>query len=321
MGFVISDDLRVKAHMGLATAALVFLLPFAVNNFWQGRETLGFGSLSIVVLMAFNAFAIWRTHQVPLVTSTLLVVGIIAYLHQCFNHQGMVAVFWCYPATILFYFILNERQAWVINAVALLVFIPEAWDTIPPSLAARFTATLLSVSLFSTIFMYLLGRQQKRLREMAITDPLTGLFNRLLLDTFLERAARMGKRMSKPMTLVSVDLDHFKLINDRFGHEAGDRVLNEVGKVLLERIRKSDVAFRLGGEEFLVLLYDTELRDGRTVAEELRTKIAEIEVEPGHAVTASLGVATLSLEPWQEWLKRSDENLYAAKSEGRDRVV
>jgi len=124
------------------------------------------------------------------------------------------------------------------------------------------------------------------------------------------------------MTLISLDLDNFKKINDTLGHDAGDDVLRGIGKLLQKRIRRSDKVFRLGGEEFLILLYETDSAQGLLVAEELRKKIESMRLLPDRSVTTSVGVATLQpKEDWRDWMKRSDDNLYRAKKEGRNRVL
>jgi diguanylate cyclase (GGDEF)-like protein len=124
------------------------------------------------------------------------------------------------------------------------------------------------------------------------------------------------------MSLVTIDIDHFKEVNDTRGHDAGDRVLAGIGALLRQRMRRTDKAFRTGGEEFLALLYGTDLANARRVAEELREAIAALGLLPDRHVTVSLGVA--ALRPGEDaaaWTKRADVNLYRAKAEGRNRVA
>lgn len=321
-GFQVSNVLRNRTHICLAFAAVFFLTPFSINNFLQGRPLLGLGSAFIILLMAYNCFKLRRRDADCQGLSSLLVLSIITFIYACFNRQGPVAVFWCYPSIIVFYFILRERQARILNLLALCALIPEVWEHLDPDLAMRATVTLVLVSLFSGIFIYLLGQQQQQLRELAVTDPLTGVFNRLLLETFLERAALSSHRGGKQVTLVNLDLDHFKSINDTYGHQIGDRVLKKFGSILLHRVRRTDAVFRLGGEEFLLLLDDTGLEAALQVAEQLADLLKSAEVLPQLRVTASMGVATLKAgESWQEWLHRSDQAVYRAKDAGRDQVA
>ena len=124
------------------------------------------------------------------------------------------------------------------------------------------------------------------------------------------------------MTLLMLDIDNFKAINDAFGHPAGDDVLRGMGAYFRRRIRSSDMVFRIGGEEFMVLLHDTNESDARRTAEEICGEIKALPLLPSHDVTVSIGIAALDPEDGlEDWVKRSDERLYVAKSRGRDQVV
>jgi len=171
-----------------------------------------------------------------------------------------------------------------------------------------------------------LVRRQDELRHLATRDSLTGLYNRAefinIASAELARAARHGFDTS----IVVIDLDHFKLVNDSFGHPAGDRVLRGVGVLLLSELRTSDVVGRLGGEEFIVLLSQTSPSLARMVAEKLRARFAGATFDaenPGLRVTASFGVATVeggAGADFEAVYRRADAALYRAKREGRDRV-
>ncbi|MCP4902089.1 MAG: GGDEF domain-containing protein [bacterium] len=316
------NDFLAKTNLGVAVAALFLLSPFAVNHLINGRLFMGAGAAAIVAILTVNAWSILRGRMVSWLTPIALVPAITAYLVVCFRQQGAIAAFWSYPALISFYFMLSPRQARIANLVLLAVIIPEASSVLPPALTIRFAATLLAVSIFSTIFVCILSRQRYLLRKMAVTDQLTGLLNRKTLDPSLDRAVQQSRRTGTPMTLIALDLDNFKSVNDTFGHEAGDKVLHAVGSTLRERLRGSDQVFRLGGEEFLALLFDTDSDHGNLIAEELRTSIAALDILPTRKITVSLGLAGLRPdETWKDWWKRADDNLYRAKSAGRNRIV
>jgi diguanylate cyclase (GGDEF)-like protein len=157
----------------------------------------------------------------------------------------------------------------------------------------------------------------------AATDSLTGLPNRRALHDSLRRMVAQAGRSVAPLAAVALDLDHFKQINDRFGHEKGDDVLAAVGRLLADTVRESDLASRAGGEEFCILLPDTDLDGALAVAEKLRVAIARLEV-PGvdATITGSFGVATFPLHAMDTptLLRKSDRALYVAKQNGRDRV-
>lgn len=315
-------DFRRWSTLGVALAAVLFLTPFAVNNLVQGRPVLGWAAVLIVGLLAFNAWSILKGRRQPAIPYLGLGPTITFFLWLSIEKQGIIGILWCYPALIAISFIFPERIAWITIAVLASVASYLAFDVVAPELAARVVATLFSVSIFSVIFIRIISQQHEKLERLAATDPLTGLANRAVLAPSLERAVRQSRRRRSGLTVITVDIDNFKAINDTFGHDAGDAVLQGVADVLLQNVRRFDRVFRLGGEEFLVALGATELRDGRAVAEALRFAIESAEVIPGCKVTASLGVATL--RPSEDWValrKRSDENLYRAKSLGRNRVA
>lgn len=159
------------------------------------------------------------------------------------------------------------------------------------------------------------------LDELATTDPVTGLANRRAAEALLERLEREASRYGQPFSVALVDLDHFKDINDRYGHAAGDRVLVGAAHTLRRETRESDVVARWGGEEFLVVAPATRLSEATRLAERCRTALATTEAE-GRSTTASFGVAELVPgESIDTLVARADARLYAAKRGGRDRVV
>jgi diguanylate cyclase (GGDEF)-like protein len=164
-----------------------------------------------------------------------------------------------------------------------------------------------------------------QLQRLALTDTLTGLFNRRAWNEATEQEDRRALRGGPGFSVLMLDLDHFKDINDRYGHEAGDRALVAVGDFLKRRIRATDIAARLGGEEFAVLLSQTTAKSGGAVALELLRGLAELTVVSGGAhlqLTASVGVAhSVEADGADAVLALADRRCYIAKKSGRNRVV
>lgn len=170
-----------------------------------------------------------------------------------------------------------------------------------------------------------LNETQKRLQELARLDGLTGLNNRMYLMECLEKEVQRSLRFRRPLTLLFLDIDHFKNINDQFGHSAGDSVLKQVVQTIRTVIRPVDVIGRFGGEEFLVGLVETDESAARQVAERLRLKVAHtpFRVDAGPmTLTVSIGVATLvgPINRIEELIDQADRALYRAKNSGRDQV-
>jgi two-component system cell cycle response regulator len=159
--------------------------------------------------------------------------------------------------------------------------------------------------------------------EAAFTDHMTGLANRRRFERQLEREVGRVQRFGHPFSLLMIDIDRFKDLNDSFGHDAGDEAIRRIGRVLREGTRGIDLAARIGGEEFAVLLVETSRGSGYEVAERLRNAIKQIEIPNASSITASFGVAECPTDAQTavEILKAADVALYEAKRSGRDRVV
>ena len=172
-----------------------------------------------------------------------------------------------------------------------------------------------------------LKRSNEELRKLSTLDPLTGLFNRRHFMAELEKEFRRAQRYDTPLSFVMIDIDHFKKLNDTYGHQAGDDVLRELGALLRREIRDTDVPGRYGGEEFCVLLPQTPVDGAAEFAERFRRAV-EGHVFPAQGrtlrITASLGVAWCpaeGVERAQDLIEKADGALYQAKREGRNRVV
>lgn len=193
-----------------------------------------------------------------------------------------------------------------------------------------FLATFSVVLVSSVGFVFMSrDRADENNRVLAALDPLTGVANRRSLIAALDRDVARAQRMREPMALMMVDIDHFKDVNDRYGHPAGDRVLCSVVNVLRQRVRAQDLVGRYGGEEFMVLLPDTGLTGAEQLARELCKAVEESRCPadgvpgPGIAVTVSIGVFGGRLESGDSWdmlIAAADRALYQAKNNGRNRV-
>lgn len=160
------------------------------------------------------------------------------------------------------------------------------------------------------------------LEKLSATDHLTGAWNRAHFDRVIESELGRSLRFGQPISLVMLDIDHFKHVNDTFGHQAGDAVLQELVHFIKQVVRSGDLLFRWGGEEFVILAFSTGHRAARSFAEGLRQKIADHAFPDIGRLSVSIGVAEyLSSESPAVWFHRADDALYRAKQNGRDRVV
>ena len=161
-------------------------------------------------------------------------------------------------------------------------------------------------------------------QERAVTDALTGLLNRYGLQRSLAREHAEARRYERPLACLMIDLDNFKRVNDTYGHNAGDTALQQIATILIEVVRRSDMVFRYGGEEFLVLLPETDLEGAVSLAEKIRQATHSRSFGDGERIfslTLSAGVATLwDNESGNDMIARADMALYHAKAQGRNRV-
>lgn len=174
---------------------------------------------------------------------------------------------------------------------------------------------------------YLYRRLEERV-EQAARDPLTGLYNRRYLEEHLDRLIRESQNSERGLSIIMADIDYFKSVNDNYGHDNGDQVIRQFGARLLQNIRRLDLAFRIGGEEFVVVLPKTTQLRAQLVGERLRAVIEDtpFKISDGGeniVVTTSIGITSVGSpdETTESLLKRADEALYEAKKSGRNRIV
>lgn len=181
--------------------------------------------------------------------------------------------------------------------------------------------SLLFVMIITNIFIVNIIKVKNVAEKKAITDKLTGLFNRSIIDTLIQVEIERAKRNNKPISVLLFDIDHFKKINDTYGHDKGDYALKTIAEIARRTLRKSDYIIRWGGEEFLVILPETDLDGAKKVAEKIRSNVENYNLKVIGKVTVSIGVTMLKMgEPLDNAIKRADEALYAAKNKGRNRV-
>ncbi|KTD11858.1 regulatory protein (GGDEF domain) [Legionella gratiana] len=170
-------------------------------------------------------------------------------------------------------------------------------------------------------------RLRENLRYQSMRDPLTGLYNRRYLEDFLLKQIHQSERTKSPIALLMLDLDHFKKINDTYGHDAGDVALKELGKILQEDVRVGDVAARYGGEEFIVVFYNTDEKMIKSRAESIRNAVSGLQIKYGAQevgpITISIGISIYPTHGHTptELIEAADKALYFAKANGKNRIV
>lgn len=283
--------------------------------------------LRLAAVATFNGFLAF--------TLLVVVFGLPPPLNQ---YQFVSTMIWLplgYGTAFLF---LRPRVAVVVSGVVFaIIFVPlglavasrtaAAWGPdFVPLVSLMAVAQVAYIVLWGAIATLRAGyhRADERARLMhslATTDPLTGLPNRRAMTERLQAALATAHRHGDPVSVALIDIDHFKRINDEFGHAAGDRVLQQVGPLLAAQLRASDHLGRWGGEEFLLVCSHTPLDAALDLAERLRSNVEAFGFGHGETVTVSIGVANYQLADDAEGLlARADAALYRAKESGRNRV-
>ena len=304
-----------------AVGAVFFTMPFAVWYAYDGYLLLGAAVASMMVMVGANAISIYKKKGNLVPTGVILGI-IVSVLGIVILTRGGFAFFWSYPVTLFAMFAFSRKNSAIYLTIIVGYLTTMLYQVVEFASFARGAMSLITTIFFCNIFLNVIHDLRQRLLKQSISDPLTGALNRRQLGASLSAAIERKKRACESVSLVSVDIDNFKTINDEFGHDVGDHVIKEVVEIIAGRTRKLDQLFRVGGEEFTLLMPLATGFDAKNVAKELCGKIASAKLIEGRKVTVSIGVSELEPETGAlEWVKQADVALYEAKRTGRNRVV
>ncbi|MGE3467826.1 MAG: GGDEF domain-containing protein, partial [Pyrinomonadaceae bacterium] len=236
--------------------------------------------------------------------------------------RGMYGVFWAFPAILMINFVAARRPARIYTAVFLVYIAAMLFIILHPQIAARAVTGLIVTTLLTNIFLGAIADLQTKLVRQSSIDPMTGALNRRAIDSILEEAIERKRRTRTPAALLIMDIDKFKSVNDEHGHAVGDHVLKEVVLLIGSRARRLDKLFRMGGEEFMLFLPDTDRPGAVILAEDLRLSISKALLVEDRTITVSIGISELEPEETIDaWIKRGDDALLYAKNNGRNQAV
>ena len=314
-------DFRFSLVVMFGAISILGITPFALYRFLEGQPLLGALDLLLVACIGAGSVHALRSRnpeRASLFLAAAYSIGCVAVAHLA----GLSGLLWAFPVLVANFMLVRGWRAVLVSAVtiAALATIDTALQT--PAEKAIFVATSLVVSLFSFVFASRSERQRALLERLALHDPLTGAGNRRGMQEELEVAIAASQRHGEPLALFVFDLDHFKQVNDSLGHDAGDRVLVQVAEIVRRSTRPGDRFFRLGGEEFGLLVPGAPATTLLAIAEKLRHTV-EREVRCGdRPVTISVGATPYCTgEAPSNWQRRADAAMYRAKRTGRNRSV
>jgi len=314
-------DFRLSIITILGATSLLGITPFAIMRFLQGDLVAGAIDTTLVLTIFGGMAYAWITGDTRrsgmvlaiIACSGAVVVAVVV---------GEVGLFWLYPCLVTTFFLVNPRVATLLNLTSIGALVLQG-DVFQDDIQKwTFTATAMVVSATAYAFALRTNSQRERLEQLATIDPLTGVKNRRSMDEELNLAAAHAERTGIPYALVMLDIDHFKKVNDEYGHGVGDEVLIDLVTLIRHSTRKSDELFRYGGEEFVLLLPGVDGAGLVAVMNNVQHILRKKMTHPGGPITVSVGVALLKHgESVGSWLERADGALYEAKQAGRDRVV
>lgn len=327
-----SDRRSLMRLLFLATAGS--LLVFGSLQLFNNKPLLAVSECLASLVLFFGMF---RLRETPYLQAWIY--GYLTVLYSFFllimsvPNASMAAFVWVLIMPVSAYLLLGKKEGPRLSVPFMVAGCVIYYLYLDITEAARAFIDLLNLVFscaFMLVFMHLYERRreqaEQKLVDLAQTDALTGLANRSSFQSSLERTLRESSRSQSEFALVVMDIDHFKVVNDTLGHEAGDWVLCHIAKLLEQRLRETDSVGRLGGEEFGLILRNTSSPDAYRLMDELRGRIAGSEVWFGEAritVTASFGIAYWPRDGRQshQLFRAADRRLYSSKKAGRNTIA
>jgi diguanylate cyclase (GGDEF)-like protein len=312
-------QLKIVLLYGFFSAAII--TPFAVYRFLTGATAVGILDTCIVTIIAGIVVYGWKFGKTERTGQVLVFVGGFGALMSS-EMLGVVGLFWMYVAIVANFFLTKNLRFATFFTIFIMILLAITGKSFANAAQMwSFLATGFLLALLSFIIAQQYSQQRQRLEHLAMVDPLTGAFNRRVMEQELHMAVEEHARKGTPMAVILMDIDHFKQVNDLHGHDKGDFILSAFADSIKQNTRQNDRFFRYGGEEFLMLVKNAKPEEAAAIAEKIR-HTTEVTTESGLGnVTVSLGVANIMHgESCEHWVARADAAMYRAKQLGRNRV-
>jgi len=309
-----------KALFFILSITYILFSFLAIKNYYLGEKILASSLLSFVILASINTRALYTNSSFP-INMNIVISTLMLSLFLSIYYLGATTIFWAYPISLALIYILPHKQALIFNLIIFTFISLFSFLNMEIPAALRVSLSLFLTILITSLIAKHIHKLHQDLIHESIRDPMTGALNRRQLSTHLETSLAYKKRNNINSAILMFDIDHFKRINDNFGHDIGDKVIIKLVKLINEHSREVDLLFRIGGEEFILLMNDIDINFAQDIAEKLRMIIRVEPIIENHPVTVSIGIcAPLNHFSIDIWVKNADNALYVAKNQGRNQV-
>ena len=311
---------------------IVLMTFFSIYNFLYGANSLGFIELVSFVLSIY----LLKNVQKDVYKSAIYILLIISFTIAFALTQADYAnndLLWSVIVPVNAFYLLKKKDAFMISGLFFLYLVYHIMSISVAGVTMIVQVNVIGSYSIVVMVSYLHKRSRDKsiklneklinsLNKLSSTDKLTNLYNRFKIDNIMEHELQRARRYHTALSLAIIDIDHFKYVNDTHGHQAGDTVLKEFSNLLLLHTRKSDHLGRWGGEEFLLLLPNTNLEDAVQMSKYLKDVVQKTKFSFEFSNTCSIGVATFhDGDTVSKFIEKADKALYEAKSSGRNLVV
>ena len=312
------DNFQLTILTLLGILVVLAATPFAIFRLISSHFSIFFIELAIIVFSIILTTYAWLKSNEEII-SYIMAITITFVFVSIANFVGQSAYFWFFCSITVNFALLKPKPALIIISVSLLIIFITSDLFLNIVEKMTFIISASTATLFAFIVAQTKEHQRKLLKEIARTDELTGAANRRASTEEINIAISEFKRSQKEYALINLDIDHFKTINDTYGHDIGDKTLIKLVQIINKNTRIEDRLFRVGGEEFIILVKIFAKEEALLLAEKIRQAVENTEILPKKRITISCGVSTLlPTDNAATWRKRADEALYKAKDSGRN---
>lgn len=306
--------------LSISGASALCVAPFFFIRVFYAEWPIALLDLFSVLSALMLFFYVYHTGKIRFARWLLTLLCVVTVVGTI-SLKGAQQIVWLYPSIIGVFFLVKPQHAFIICSVMVCTLGVLLWDKLSYILLIQYIFSTLITLLFSYAFADRMLRQRTLLQELSIKDPLTGAGNRRAMEDKLLALTEQScaARNKQNPSLILIDLDEFKKINDQYGHSTGDNILRDFTDVVSQELTKNDSLYRFGGEEFVVISQKRDQENASILAEELRESIDQYRFDQNLHVTISLGIAEYKPdETGFEWLGRADKAMYKAKEAGRN---